>query len=235
MTNNEIRAEEQSTTTARKATHRGHCQLCGSLQKLPKGVLSLHGYTINHGFFSGVCAGAKALPFEQSMALVAEHVQRAKDAIKRIKQTQRELRTSINADTKMWISTYVKNLRGYGRGGYIDEQVELTATMPPVEADGWQRIDYSFTDRNNQTGNHYSNGFQGVAPYQMKGATCEELRRATVLTYNAKHADSMERDVRQLAAYIQWQTERCKNWSVKPLVPVVGKIADVSFKPEEVK
>jgi hypothetical protein len=217
------------------ATHRGHCQLCGSLQKLPKGMLSLHGYTVAHGFFSGVCAGAKALPFEQSMDLVAEHVQRAKDAIKRIKATQHELRTTIDADTKMHISTYVKDLHGYCRGGYRHELVELTATLDAPDADGYVRVHYDFTDCNGVSGNHYSNGFRGVAPYEMKGATAEELRRATVLRYNALHADSMEREVRQLQHYIQWQTERCKNWSVQPLVPVVGKFADVSFKPEEVK
>jgi hypothetical protein len=217
------------------ATHRGHCQLCGSLQKLPKGVLSLHGYTVTHGFFSGVCSGAKALPFEQSMELVAAHVQLAKNRIKDIKKYQHELRTNIDADTKMFISTYVKNLHGAYRSGYVTEQVELTASMPPAEADGWQRIEYSYTDANNQNGGHYSSGFHGVAPYEMPGATCEELRRATVLKYNSLHADSMNREVRQLEAYIAWQTERCKNWSVKPLVPVSGKFANVAFKPEDVK
>lgn len=229
MTNNETRH------SARKSTHRGHCQLCGSLQKLPKGMLSLHGYTVAHGFFSGVCNGARALPFEQSMELIAHHVELAKDAIKRIKQTQHELRTTIDADTKMWISTYVKDLHGYCRGGYQHEQVTLTAVLDAPEADGWQRIHYDFTDCTGRTGDHHSNGFKGVAPYEMKGATCEELRRATVLKYNALHADGMEREVRQLKAYVSWQTDRCKNWSVKPLLTLDGKLADVSFKPEEVK
>lgn len=218
-----------------KSTHRGHCQLCGSLQKLPSGFLSLHGYKVEQGFFSGVCNGAKALPFEQSTQLIAQHVQLAKDRIARIKATQHELRTTIDADTKMRVSTYVKDLHGYGRGGYRFEQVELTATLDEPLLDGWQRIHYSYTDCNNVSGDHFNKGFAGVHPYEMKGATCEELRRATVLKYNALHADSMEREVRQLNAYVRWQTDRCKNWKEQPLLPIEGKLADVSFKPDDVK
>lgn len=214
------------------ATHRGHCQLCGSLQKLPKGMLSLHGYKVTHGFFSGVCGGAKALPFEQSIALIAQHIALAQTRIANIEQFQHTLRTTIDADTKMWIRTYMP--RANGCGGYVSTLVELTATMGP-DYDGWQRISYCYTDANGVTGDHYNNGFKGVPPYEMKGATCEQLRQATVLRYNALHARSLEREVRQLQAYVSWQTDRCKNWSVKPLFPVEGKFVNTAFKPEEVQ
>lgn len=55
-----------------KATHSGHCQACGHLQKLPKDVLAKHGYKIKHGFFSGICIGAGELPFEESCDLVSD-------------------------------------------------------------------------------------------------------------------------------------------------------------------
>lgn len=45
-------------TNANKATHSGECQCCGRKQKLPKGRLSNHGYTVEWGFFSGTCFGA---------------------------------------------------------------------------------------------------------------------------------------------------------------------------------
>jgi hypothetical protein len=51
---------------SRKSTHRGHCQLCGALHKLPGDVLADHGYTVRWGFFQGVCAGAGSLPYEAS-------------------------------------------------------------------------------------------------------------------------------------------------------------------------
>lgn len=52
------------------ATHKGTCQACGRLQKLPKGRLSNHGYTVDWGFFQGVCSGAKALPLEEDRSVL---------------------------------------------------------------------------------------------------------------------------------------------------------------------
>lgn len=49
-----------------KATHYGTCQFCGSLQKLPDGVLAFHGYEIEWHQFTGGCSGSGRLPFEQS-------------------------------------------------------------------------------------------------------------------------------------------------------------------------
>ena len=49
-----------------KATHYGTCQLCGSLQKLPNGVLAIHGYQVAWSQFHGTCHGTGQLPFEQS-------------------------------------------------------------------------------------------------------------------------------------------------------------------------
>jgi hypothetical protein len=53
----------------RKSTHTGTCQVCGSQQALPAGRLSLHGYTVEHGFFNGTCPGANHLPLEQDRDL----------------------------------------------------------------------------------------------------------------------------------------------------------------------
>jgi len=49
----------------RKATHFGHCQVCGNRQMLPGNLLSLHGYTKEYGFFNGTCHGARHKPLEQ--------------------------------------------------------------------------------------------------------------------------------------------------------------------------
>jgi hypothetical protein len=60
-----------------KATHYGTCQLCGSLQKLPNGVLALHGYEVDWNQFHGICRGAGYAPFEQSKELAVEEMRRA--------------------------------------------------------------------------------------------------------------------------------------------------------------
>jgi hypothetical protein len=59
----------KTTKTTKTATHNGTCQVCGNVQALPGGVLSKHGYTVEHHFFNGVCPGASALPLEQDRKL----------------------------------------------------------------------------------------------------------------------------------------------------------------------
>lgn len=55
-----------------KSTHKGNCQVCGNLQ-IVKNVthrLSIHGYTVDHGYFNGVCPGAQteALQISRNVA-----------------------------------------------------------------------------------------------------------------------------------------------------------------------
>lgn len=47
-----------------KATHKGTCQACGRLHKLPGTRLSTHGYTVNWGYFNGTCNGTGRQPLE---------------------------------------------------------------------------------------------------------------------------------------------------------------------------
>lgn len=43
---------------------RGRCQACAKLQALTKGRMALHGYTVDHGYFNGTCAGAGNPPLQ---------------------------------------------------------------------------------------------------------------------------------------------------------------------------
>jgi hypothetical protein len=65
-----------------KATHYGTCQLCGSLQKLPDGVLATHGYQIHWNQFHGTCRGTGNLPFEQSKDLAEQQILDSEDYLK---------------------------------------------------------------------------------------------------------------------------------------------------------
>lgn len=49
-----------------KATHNGNCQCCGRLQAVSAkdDLLAQHGYTVDWGFFNGVCSGANRLPLQ---------------------------------------------------------------------------------------------------------------------------------------------------------------------------
>ena len=62
-----------------KSTHYGTCQLCGSSQKLPSGVLAQHGYQIHWHQFSGICKGSGHLPFEQSKDVAEKQIVRSEE------------------------------------------------------------------------------------------------------------------------------------------------------------
>lgn len=51
-----------------KATHNGTCQCCGNSQAVNP-FLAKHGYTVDFGFFNGVCMGADHAPLEESRVL----------------------------------------------------------------------------------------------------------------------------------------------------------------------
>ena len=47
-------------------THRGHCQACGRVQAVDtaNNLLAKHGYTVDFGYFDGVCTGSDKKPLE---------------------------------------------------------------------------------------------------------------------------------------------------------------------------
>lgn len=62
---------------ATKATAKGTCQLCGSIQKLPAGLVAKHGYSIRGGAQYGSCEGSGQLPLELSCALIPAAIEEA--------------------------------------------------------------------------------------------------------------------------------------------------------------
>lgn len=57
-------------TTTTKTQTRGVCQCCGNEQAIVRGKMSKHGYTVEQGWFSGVCTGQhfKPLQIERAQA-----------------------------------------------------------------------------------------------------------------------------------------------------------------------
>jgi hypothetical protein len=45
---------------------RGNCQCCGRQQAVKNGVMAKHGYTVEHGWFNGVCSGERYAPIQVS-------------------------------------------------------------------------------------------------------------------------------------------------------------------------
>ena len=63
-------------TMNRKHTHKGHCQCCGRVQAVRNnnGLLAKHGYTVDYGFFDGVCDGSDNLPLEVDKDLAEDTI-----------------------------------------------------------------------------------------------------------------------------------------------------------------
>lgn len=61
----------------RKATHYGTCQICGHVQKAPRGLMALHGYEVRWQHFSGTCHGSRQLPFETDCAIAQSSLKQA--------------------------------------------------------------------------------------------------------------------------------------------------------------
>lgn len=61
-------------------THRGHCQLCASIQAIDvnTGIIAKHGYTKDRGYFSGVCPGSDHMNLHVERKLADQHISAAR-------------------------------------------------------------------------------------------------------------------------------------------------------------
>ena len=71
---------------------RGHCQVCGRLQAATNGHIADHGYTVEHGWFSGVCQGARHQPMESDTSLTAKIVATIREDVSKLAEQGAALR-----------------------------------------------------------------------------------------------------------------------------------------------
>lgn len=227
---------------ANSATHSGHCQACGRLQKLPKDVLSKHGYTIRGGFFSGVCRGAGYKPFEKSCDQVKRYIGEAQSELRYIEAFIADLRKPATAETGMWVNVRYENPKGrYFKAIYKWEQVALRAEFRAYSSgDGGSQY-YTFTDASGREHNSGINGgMRGLQAWDLadvredwEAATTEECRVATVERANKAYAEYIDKyEATSLRRYIAWQQERVANWKEADCLPVNAK-SKQGFVPTE--
>lgn len=199
------------------ATHYGECQICGHQQKLPRGVLSKHGYTKQWGFFSGTCPGAGHLPFEQSMALIPPRIEAAKKGAKNLRAQAKAkvLEKDFNvrwtvypSDLKMDSWTFAGKFGRHARNTEIDGVLVGTSKEVRSGDDKWTShyvwVDFKYDGKSfRKDANAY-------------GKTVEEVRDI----YKKREADQLLFLAVQHDDYVKWQGERIKDWKEKPLKPV---------------
>jgi hypothetical protein len=64
---------EPTSNLPKKMQLRGHCPICGYEHAVVKGVMSKHGYTVESGWFDGVCYGDQHPPMQVSR-VATEHL-----------------------------------------------------------------------------------------------------------------------------------------------------------------
>lgn len=184
------------------ATHKGTCQVCGSLQKLPKGTLAKHGYTVDWGFFNGVCTGSHHLPFELSCDMIQGSIDRAKTMLAATQNEITDLAVPAPDTDKatVWMQRYRKATFSI-KGGYYWDKVELTKSVHTM-ADGYVSVRFEYATEK---------GAERVDAYTSEGSYAKTMTDA-VQHFNGCYSKVLVARAAKVADYIKWQTERVANW-----------------------
>lgn len=201
----------------KKATHKGHCQACGRLQALPNGMLSNHGYTVQHGFFAGTCRGSGYQPFETGFDQIARYVAEAQDEVARLEAWQADLRQPATVNLA-WVRNY-EIVDSRGVGGYRWRQVPIDVESHESSGRTWFTFSYQAPGFRKAFGTNEKHDVQQPYDQPVRWTTALEA----VAYLNACRAHALQRPIQQLNAYVAWQQERVAAWKPMPLLPVSAK------------
>lgn len=198
---------------ANKATHQGHCQLCGHFQKLPGNVLSKHGYTKRWGFFSGVCGGAGYRPFEKS----TDRIQIAIDNVKRQIADQQEFKAKVEALTdKIYVRVFIPATWENRKSHYK----ELILDVADLEYTKWGDFVFNYTDeKTKKVKQHKTDGDMLI---QLPNGEWGYEKTNSVKVINRRKIDSINHYIKQMEEYVAWQEERVAKWVEEDLTPVTA-------------
>lgn len=193
-----------------KSTHRGHCQLCGHFQKLPGGRLAQHGYTVEWGFFEGVCPGTGGLPYEVSTDLIEASIANAEQA-------------ALHADTA------AATLLADAAPTHVWEYQHIPATWTNRKASArWNRHAIADLDvrRDERTGGvslytveDKPRGFYTIQHGYAYSIDNNDVH-AVARHLNAKRAAAYIKHADQLRRYADWQRARIADWKPADLTPI---------------
>lgn len=185
-----------------KATHTGHCQVCGHHQKLPGGVLSKHGYTKRWGFFSGTCTGSRRLPFEQDISLIDGAIalaERQRDSL--VAEAQRRRTTADPNDVVC--NCYETDWRRFG-----------------MYARGYQRLPGRIEQRGATMFDLWFVSASGKYEYNFRFAGMGSTPESAAKHLNEQQAWAIDQTVKQIESYIEWQRARIKDWQPSELLAI---------------
>ena len=200
---------------SRKATHLGHCQICGALQMLPAGKLAKHGYTTRWGFFSGTCIGADALPFEQSINLIEAAIANAEREARELAAeavTLRATSTGARTWTTVYDSATWQDRTSRTRWVEVDVLSESKVYSEGTPDEWTHTRFYAVTDARDMSGAMKPKSIELTANNYR--ATLADV----VLAGNTARANERDRQAAQYREYAKWQRERIVGWAPAELI-----------------
>jgi hypothetical protein len=74
-------------STSSRIQIRGNCQCCGNDQAVVSGYASKHGYTVNNGWFNGVCSGQHYEPIQVSRVQTDRVIESVRKSVTELEET----------------------------------------------------------------------------------------------------------------------------------------------------
>jgi hypothetical protein len=196
------RGIQSEAVVKNKATHRGHCQVCNRVQKLPNGLLAKHGYAVLGGYFEGTCYGSGHSPLELDKTMVIKSIEFTHKRIQEFNDAV--LRWSVPAtEPEAWFHEYNQYF-----GKYIWRRVPLQREVKPFENGHSFNID-TFTDSDGKK--------QPLQRYSISGPTLLNIADQM----NRKYIDNyLWKGIKDMTQYIKDQRHRIATWHKQPLMPL---------------
>lgn len=182
-----------------KATHKGECQLCGRIQRLPKSKLSLHGYTVQWQMFEGTCLGSRELPYEQSCDLIVNQIPSIQAKIAAMKLYKNQLLESSNQEA--YTRVYLRSTRSYHW-----KKVKLIEVQKQNEHSGWKWTEIHAL---------YNDGDRQVS--EKEESYGETLLECAARLNKAYAEGQLTKNIIQLEQYLDWCENRVNKWELKEL------------------
>lgn len=118
-------------TTSSKIQFRGNCPCCGNDQAVVRGNMSQHGYTVDNGWFNGVCSGHRYTPIQICRVQADRTLESVRLSVTKLEETLAEVESG-----KVTPKTIVL---GYGKGRHEIAFSEGTDTEQKNAVDSLKR------------------------------------------------------------------------------------------------
>ena len=189
---------------SRKATHYGTCQICGHVQKAPRGLMALHGYEVRWQHFSGTCHGSRQLPFEIDCTLAQSSLEQA---VRMAEINEEEATAHLLGDRPLTV-TY----RRLGTTSSYELPVTGTTT------DNWGTPVILVPEAEGAVAGLKD----GRLPLRQLGVYSPYTETEVIDLLRGRRALEFTQRAAQYRSYCEWQRLRLTGWSPREMKPVAA-------------